>query len=111
VALVIIATSATAAAFTSSTAGASATTAPAKAASATTAKASTSATRAVRLWLGFVDLQRASAEFGTVQRRYGFFGLTGVGHLNERKAAGPSGFAVGDQADLFNRSVGLEESA
>jgi hypothetical protein len=111
VALVIIATSATPAAFTSSAAGASATTAPAEAASASPAKASTSATRAVRLWLGFIDLQRASAEFASVQCCDGLFGFASVGHFNKRKAAGPSGFAVGDQADLFNRSVGLEESA
>jgi hypothetical protein len=112
VALVIIATAATAATFASAAAGASATTTAAEAASATTAKASTSAAAGtVRLRLGFVDLQSASLEFGAVQRSDGFFGLAGVGHFNERKTAGPAGFAVGDQADLFNASVGFEESA
>jgi hypothetical protein len=111
VALVIIATSATTAAFTSTAAGAAATTA-AEAASPTTAKASTSsASGTVRLRLGFVDLQSASLEFGAVQRSDGFFGLAGVRHFNERKTAGPAGFAVGDQADFFNCPVGLEESA
>jgi hypothetical protein len=119
VALIVVATTATTAAFTATTAatGASTTTTAAEAASSATTAAKTSTTAAtaaagaVRLWLGLIDLQRTSLEFGSVKGCDRLFGLAGVGHFYERKAARAAGFAVGNQADFFNRSVGLEQAA
>src|ERR1700687_398420 len=117
VALIIIAPTATAAAFaaTTSAVGASAapTTTKASAASTTGAKAASTAASAgtVRLRLRLIDLQRSSAQFGSVQGGNGLFGFAGVSHFNERKAARAASFPVGDQADLFDCSVSLEKAA
>jgi hypothetical protein len=108
-ALIVIAATPAAATLASSTTGASAatTTTAAEAASAT-AKSSSPAAGAIRLWFRFVNLQSASPEFAAVQCRDGFLSFPSVGHFHERKSAGAASFAVGDQADFFNCTVGLE---
>jgi hypothetical protein len=115
-ALIIIAPTATAAAFaatTTATGASTATTTTAKAsASATTETSSTTASPGtVRLRLRLIDLQRSSPQLGSVQGGNGFFGFAGVSHFHERKAARATGFPVGDQADFFHGSVGLEKAA
>ena len=87
---------------TSATAGTStATGAPAAAWSAGTA--------AISLGTGFVDVQRSSAEFFSVQRRYSFLGFAGIGHFYKRKSARASSVTIGDQADLIDFAMRLKQ--
>jgi hypothetical protein len=65
---------------------------------------------AIGFGLRFVNLQRASAQFRPVQSRNGFIGFAGICHFHERKAASAAGFAVGDNADFFDRPVGFENT-
>jgi hypothetical protein len=66
---------------------------------------------AIGLRLSLVDLERATAKFGSVQGRNGLFGFAGVGHFDEGESTRPSGFTVRDHADSFDGSVGLEQIA
>jgi hypothetical protein len=92
------------AATTTATAAAVAAAVATAAATATTA-AATALTR-----LGLVDLQAATLEVGAVQRRHGAGGI-GIGHFHEAEAAGTTGLTIGDQRDLLDRTMLLEQGA
>src|SRR5579862_8173579 len=81
--------------------------APASSTSTTTEALSTTP-RPVRLGLGLIDGQRASAKVRSVQSRNCFIGLVGICHLDKGKAARAPRVAVCNQADLLHRSVGFE---
>jgi hypothetical protein len=108
VALIVIAATPASTTLASSTTGASAAATPAAEAASATAKSSSTAAGTICLWFRFINLQSASAEFAAVQCRDGFLSFPSVGHFHERKSAGAASFAVGDQADFFNCTVGLE---
>jgi hypothetical protein len=87
------------------------------ASAATTAAASTAvatisatATAALDLGTGFVHVQGAAPELGTIQGGNGFISLFGVGHLHEAEAAGAAGITVGHNADPVDLSVGFEDA-
>src|SRR5579872_915218 len=69
---------------------------------------SAAAPGAVCLGLRFVDLQRASAQFGSVQRRDCFIRFGGVSHFHEPEAPGSACLPVGNDADFFHCTVSLE---
>src|SRR5580700_2623236 len=81
----------------------------ATAAATTAATAATVAATALTR-LGLVDLQAATLEVGAVQRRHGAGGI-GIGHFHEAEAAGTTGLAIGDQRDLLDRTMLLEQGA
>jgi hypothetical protein len=93
-ALIVIATAATAA--------------PTAKSFSTTASA---ALRSVRLGLRFVDLQRAAAKFGPVQRRDRFIGLGGIGHFHKPETPGSARLPVRHNADFFHRTVSLKNGS
>src|ERR1700683_980341 len=74
-------------------------------------EALSAATRSVGLWFGFVDLQRAAANFGSIQRRDRLVGLRRIGHLNKGEAAGASGFAVRDNAAALDCAMRFKQAA
>jgi hypothetical protein len=80
-------------------------TATAKALSTTTAPTTS---WAVRLGLSFVNLQRASAQFRSIQSRDRFVSLGGIGHFHETEAPGSARLPVGHNADFFHRTMRLE---
>ena len=82
---------------------------PAAASAAT--KSLSSAAGPVGLGLRLIDLQRASPQFGSVQRGDGFIGLAGVRHFNKCEAPRATGFPVGHDADLFDSAMRLENVA
>jgi hypothetical protein len=77
--------------------------------SAGTPAAAGSAGTAVGLGTRFVDIQCAPAKVFPVQGGDGFFSFHGIGHLHECKSSGTSGVTVGDQADLIDFAVGLKQ--
>src|SRR5580692_9171273 len=86
------------------------TTASAPASTATKSLAATRSTapRFVRLRLRFVDLQRAPAEFRSVQCRDSLIRLGCIRHLDEPETSGTPCLTVGHDADFFHRTVSLE---
>jgi hypothetical protein len=70
--------------------------------------ATTTAPRTIRLGLRFVDLQRASAQFRSVQRRNRFIRFRGIRHFHKPESPGSSGFPVGYDADFFHRTMSFE---
>jgi hypothetical protein len=75
----------------------------------TLASTAASASRAIRLWLGLVDGQRASAQIGSVERCDGLIGFTSIRHFDKPKSTGLPRIAVGDEGDFFHRAVWLED--
>src|ERR1700722_6042640 len=73
--------------------------------------AAPSAARRVGFRLCFVDLERATSKVGSIQCSDRFIGLTGIGHLDKSEAAGAASFAVGNNADAFDRAMRLKQSA
>jgi hypothetical protein len=63
---------------------------------------------AVRLRLRLVNLQRAAAQFRSIQSRDCFVSLGGIGHFHETEASGSARLPVGHNADFFHRTVRLE---
>jgi hypothetical protein len=87
------------------------TAATAVAAAVATATAATATAAAGALTrLGLVDLQAATFEVGAVQRRHCAGGI-GIGHFHEAEAAGTTGLTIGDQRDLLDRTMLLEQGA
>src|SRR5580698_9967252 len=70
----------------------------------------TAATTAALTRLGLVDLKAATLKVGAVQRRHGAGGI-GIGHFHEAEATGTTGLAIGDQRDLLDRTMLLEQGA
>jgi len=68
-----------------------------------------SAGAAIGLGTGFVDIQRASAEFFAVQSGDGFLGFRGVGHFYKCESAGTAGVAIGHDAYLIDFAVGFKQ--
>ena len=87
------------------TSSAASSTATAKSLSTTTAP-TTSWT--VRLGLRFVNLQRASAQFRSIQSRDRFVSFGGIRHFHETETACSARLPVGHNADFFHRTVRLE---
>jgi hypothetical protein len=91
----------------------------ASAATAATTTVSTAAPTAVttttaaafHLRTGFVNVDRASAELGTVERRDGFFTVFAAAHFDEAEAARTTRVAVGHDAYAVHLSVRLERLA
>jgi hypothetical protein len=84
-------------------------------ASAATASAEVAATApmsaALDLRTGLVNVQIATAQIHTIQRGYGSFGLTGIGHLHERKTPRSARITIRHQADTFHGPVLLKKRA
>jgi hypothetical protein len=68
----------------------------------------TAALRPVGLGLRLVNLQRASAQFRSVQRRHCFIGFGGIGHFHKPETACAPRFTIGHDADFFHRTMRLE---
>jgi hypothetical protein len=73
------------------------------------ASATRAATAALRLGAGFIDVQRAPAQFFSIQGGNGFLGLGRVGHFDERESSRTSGLTVSHYADLLDLAMGLEQ--
>jgi hypothetical protein len=86
------------------------TTAATAVAAAVAAAATTTAAAAALTRLGLVDLQATTLKVGAVQRRHGAGGI-GIGHFHEAEAPGTTGLTIGDQSDLLDRSMLLEQGA
>src|SRR5436305_1289952 len=71
----------------------------------------TAASWPVRLRLGFIDGQRPSAQFSSVQSCDCFVGFTRVCHFHKSKAARPAGVPVGYYAYLVHGPMGFENGA
>jgi hypothetical protein len=71
---------------TASTAAAGASATGTLSAAATASKTLATA-RTIGLRLCFIDLERASAQFGPVKGRNGLFGFAGIGHFDEGESA------------------------
>src|ERR1700691_3659792 len=71
----------------------------------------TTAPGTIRLGLRFVDLQRASAQFRSVQRRNRFIRFGGIRHFHKSKSPGASGFPVSYDADFFHRTMSFENGS
>jgi hypothetical protein len=70
-----------------------------------------SARTAIGLGTGFIDIQCATAEVFPVQSRDRLLGFAGVGHFYKGKSARTAGVTIGDQADLIDFAVGLKQRA
>jgi hypothetical protein len=79
--------------------------------SGTPTTATGSAGTAIGLRSRLVDIQCASTQLFSIQSRDGFFGFRGVGHFYKRESSRASGVAVGDQADLINFAVRFEQGS
>jgi hypothetical protein len=101
VALVVIASTASAAG-TATAAGTS---------TARTSTATGSAGTAVGFGTRLVDIQCAAAEFFSVQRCNGFLGFAGIRHFDKCKSPRTAGVTIGDQADLIDFAVRLKQRA
>jgi hypothetical protein len=99
VALVVIASTASAAG-TATAAGTS---------TARTSTATGSAGTAVGFGTRLVDIQCAAAEFFSVQRCNGFLGFAGIRHFDKCKSPRTAGVTIGDQADLIDFAVRLKQ--
>jgi hypothetical protein len=77
----------------------------------TAAKPLSTTSGPVGFGLRFVNLQRASAQFGSVQCRNRFVSFTGVSHFHKRETPRASGFSVGDDVDFLDRTVCFEDCA
>src|SRR6266536_3073476 len=82
-----------------------ATASPASTATKTFCTASATAPGLVRLRLCFVDLQRASTQFCSVQCRNRLVGFSGIRHFHESKSTCASCFPISHDADFFHRTV------
>jgi hypothetical protein len=74
----------------------------------TAAAVSATTSAALDFWTGFVDVQRASPQLGTVQGCNGFVSIFSIGHLHKAEAARAAGVTVGHDADPVYLSVRLE---
>jgi len=78
---------------------------------ATTTATTEVATRGATITLlGFVDLQRTTAEVLAIERLHGAGGI-GIRHFNEAEATGASGFAIVHQRHFVDGAVGGEVGA
>jgi hypothetical protein len=100
-ALIIVATTATAAG-TSTAAARSSTTAGSP-------TAGPSAGTSIGLGTSLVNIQSAAADLFPVQRRYGFFGFAGIGHFYECESSGTPSVTIRDYADLVNFAMGFKQ--
>jgi len=66
---------------------------------------------AVGFGLGFVDLQSAPAEFGSVQRCNRFVCFAGIGHFYKGETASAASFTIGHDADFFDCPVRFEDTS
>jgi hypothetical protein len=98
VALVVVASTATAAGTSTAAAGTSAT-------------ARSAGTATIGLGARFVDIQRAAAKLFSIQSRDGLLGFRRVGHFYEGKSAGAAGVPIGYHADLIDFSVGFKQGS
>jgi hypothetical protein len=64
-----------------------------------------------RLGLRFVDLQRASSQFRSIQGGNRFISFTSVRHFNKREPPRAAGFPVGHDTDSFDLTVCLENGS
>jgi hypothetical protein len=80
-------------------------------AAATPAAAAVPAAAPIFLRPGFIDVERPTVEFPTVEPGDGLLGLAIVGHFDEPKTPGSSGFAVGYQAHTVHSAVRLEQGS
>jgi hypothetical protein len=87
------------------TATASAATAPAEVA------ATAAMSAALDLRTGLVNVQIATAQIHSIQCSYGSFGLTGIGHLHERKTPRSARITIRHQAYTFHGPVLLKKRA
>jgi hypothetical protein len=62
----------------------------------------------VRLGLRLVNLQRAPAQFRSIESRDCFVSLGGIGHFHETETPGSARLPVGHNADFFHCTVSLE---
>jgi len=99
-ALIIVATTATAAG--TSTAARSSTTAGPP-------SAGPSAGTSISLGTSLVNIQGTAANLFPVQRRYGFFGFAGIGHFYECESSRTAGVTIRDYTDLVNFAMGFEQ--
>jgi hypothetical protein len=83
------------------------------AASATEALAAptASAPGSISLWLRFVDLKGAPAEFRSVQCRDRLVGFRRIRHLDKAEAASAASFTVGDDTDAFDCAMRFKQAA
>jgi hypothetical protein len=87
---------------------AAATAAAAAATATAVATTAAAATRTILTRTGLVDVDGTTTEVLAIQGFDRRVGLTGVGHFDERESTGATGFAVGDDGDIRNFTVGLE---
>jgi hypothetical protein len=76
-----------------------------------TTTASATARSALDLGTGFVHIEGASADLGTIECRDGLVTFFSVTHLHEAEAARAAGVPVGHNADAVHLSMGLEKFA
>ncbi len=82
----------------------------AAAATTTTTTTEVAARGAAIALLGFIDLQRATAEVFAIESLHGALGVS-TGHLDEAEATGASGLAIVYQGHLVDGAVGSEVGA
>ena len=80
------------------------------AAATTTTTTEVAARGAAIALLGFIDLQRATAEVFAIESLHGALGVS-TGHLDEAEATGASGLAIVYQGHLVDGAVGSEVGA
>jgi hypothetical protein len=100
-------TSATTAAAAAATTTAAAATTPAPGPTAATA-VSTAATSTGGLGTGFVDIHCTAIQFSAVEFGDRSFRIPALGHLNESKATGLTGFPIGYDVNAFDAAVSWE---
>src|SRR5437879_865051 len=85
--------------------------ASASSAASASAKSLAAALWTIGLWLGFVDSQRPSTQFSSVERGNGLVRRRGIGHLHESETARAARLPAGNECDFFYRAVRLEHIA
>jgi hypothetical protein len=84
---------------------------PARRSSSITAATTAIATAALTLRASLVDIQRAPADFMTVQRCNGAIAFRVIAHLHEAKAARLAGIAIRNDVHAIDLAIRLEQPA
>jgi hypothetical protein len=75
------------------------------------AKTLSAAFRTVRFWFRFVNGQRSSTQFRTIEGRDRFIRRVGIGHFYECEPSRPARIPIRNQAHLVDCAVRLEHIA
>ena len=85
------------------------TTASATATTAAAISAATASRTAFRFRARFINIQRASAQLRSIERRDGFLSVFVARHLDESEATRTPGLAIRKNTHAINLPVGLEQ--